>query len=372
MRGSLTEIDKDLYRLRVYVGRNEKGQPIQRSRTFRGGKRAAQSALSAFVVEIETHELGKGEATVDHLLTKWLDQIGPERKPYTIKGYRSKVSSRLSPAFGATPLAKLTAEKLDRQYRAWLDEGLSPTTVHQCHAILAAALHQAVKWGWIEKSVALRASAPAASRDRPAIPTSAEMRAILEASAASAGDNVLVTAITLAALTGARRGELCALRWTDVDDDTLTIARSLTVIDGVATEGPTKTHQVRRIALDRLAQVVLAERRARQADLAATVDGTIGPGAFILSRDADGVRPCLPDGLTHGFSRTCAQLGLRYHFHQLRHFAATSAIGAGVDVRTVAGRLGHADASVTLRVYARALEAQDRAAADAIGRALSG
>jgi len=68
---------------------------------------------------------------------------------------------------------------------------------------------------------------------------------------------------------------------------------------------------------------------------------------FILSPVATGARPFVPDTLTDYYKRTAKQLGIATHFHELRHFAATTAIGAGTDVRTVAGRLGHADASVT-------------------------
>jgi hypothetical protein len=58
--------------------------------------------------------------------------------------------------------------------------------------------------------------------------------------------------------------------------------------------------------------------------------------------------------------------------HGLRHFSATTAIAGGADVRTVAGRLGHADASVTLRVYAHALEARDRELATMLGTVVLG
>jgi integrase len=59
------------------------------------------------------------------------------------------------------------------------------------------------------------------------------------------------------------------------------------------------------------------------------------------------------------------------HLHALRHFAATELIGAGHDVRTVAGRLGHRDASVTLKVYSHALPERDRDAATTLGKALT-
>jgi integrase len=93
---------------------------------------------------------------------------------------------------------------------------------------------------------------------------------------------------------------------------------------------------------------------------------------FVLSPAADGSTAYNPDTLTDYFKRAAKRLGITTHFHELRHFAATTAIASGADVRTVAGRLGHADASVTLRVYAHALEARDRDLAGVLGAAVLG
>jgi len=93
---------------------------------------------------------------------------------------------------------------------------------------------------------------------------------------------------------------------------------------------------------------------------------------FILSPAADGSTAYNPDTLTDYYKRAAKRLGIATHFHELRHFAATTAIASGADVRTVAGRLGRADASLTLRVYAHALEARDRDLACVLGAAVLG
>jgi integrase len=187
-------------------------------------------------------------------------------------------------------------------------------------------------------------------------------------------DTVLAIAVALAAITGARRGELCALRWSDIDwsKRTLTITRSLTVVNKVVTEGPTKTHQRRDIAIDDALGAFLVRRHVEQRRYAETVGVILAADPFVLSRSADGLEPCLPDGLSHQYQRLANDLGLATHFHELRHFSATTGIAGGADVRTVAGRLGHADPSVTLRVYAHALEARDRDLASMLGRAVLG
>jgi integrase len=107
------------------------------------------------------------------------------------------------------------------------------------------------------------------------------------------------------------------------------------------------------------------ERRARAADVA------LADGAFVLSDRADGLQPWRPNRLTQAFGRLRSALGLDHvRLHDLRHFQATELIAAGVDVRTVAGRLGHADPSTTLRVYAAFMEPADQGAAQVVGRLL--
>jgi integrase len=187
--------------------------------------------------------------------------------------------------------------------------------------------------------------------------------------AAAKGDSVLATAIALAAVTGMRRGELCALKWSAVDLEVgrLRVSQSLSVTPGRLHMGDTKTHQVRNIALDRGAVDLLAERRLDQEKYGRTVGVELVPDPYVLSRDADASQPCLPDGLGRAYWRLTRELGIRTRFHDLRHFSTTQLIGAGIDVRTVAGRLGHADASTTLRVYTHVLAERDRAAAEHIG-----
>ena len=93
----------------------------------------------------------------------------------------------------------------------------------------------------------------------------------------------------------------------------------------------------------------------------------------MLSDAPDGRRPWRPNRLTQAFARLRSPLGLEgVRLHDLRHFQATVLIAAGVDVRTVAGRLGHADPSTTLRIYAAFMEPADRAAARVVEATLDG
>jgi integrase len=170
--------------------------------------------------------------------------------------------------------------------------------------------------------------------------------------------------LRLAAVTGARRGELCALRWSDLDLKVGTVRFHRSVLDTDEIKD-TKTHQARRIAMG--ASTVDLLRRHRQAmdARAAAVGCKLDKGAFLFSSDPAGRKPWHPDSATHWFHQLCARLDLKHvRLHDLRHAHATQLLAAGVDVRTVAGRLGHSTASTTLSVYAHFLPQKDRQAAE--------
>ena len=134
--------------------------------------------------------------------------------------------------------------------------------------------------------------------------------------------------------------------------------------------GPTKTHADRCLALDRLALAVLTKHRERVEEIASQLDVAVPPDAYILSAEPDCTQPLKPDSLGQAFRRVAERVGVNIRFHDLRHFSATQLIGAGTDVRTVAGRLGHADPSTTLRVYSHAIADRDKAAAQVLGELL--
>jgi len=372
MRGSLSEwggTGSGKWRLRVFAGTDDSGKNQYVSRNFAGTRRQAQSALAKLVSEIETRQQTHA-GSVGDLLDRWLDAIEPNRSKYTMREHRRSVEQTIKPALGSIRLSRLTARDLDTFYRSLLRRGLSPASVRRHHSILSAAMSRGVKWDWIPSNPADKATPPGPTRSSVKPPDTDDVHRLIVA--AEEDDPVLATAIALAAVTGARRGELCALHWSDIDwrRRTLRFERSLTVIQRQATEGPTKTHSRRDVALDEGLAKLLELRMARQREYAATIGVALRPDPFILSRSADGSMPCLPDGLTSAYSRLAERIGVGGHFHELRHWCATEAIASGADVRTVSGRLGHADPSVTLKVYSHALEARDRDLAGVLSRAV--
>lgn len=118
-------------------------------------------------------------------------------------------------------------------------------------------------------------------------------------------------------------------------------------------EKDTKTHSARRIALDVGTVDVLKAHRERGTARAEACGVRLPTSAHVFSADPDGARPWAPNDVTKDFIRLRKTVGLdTVRLHDLRHFAATRLLAEGVPVRTVSGRLGHANAVTTLEVYA--------------------
>jgi integrase len=148
---------------------------------------------------------------------------------------------------------------------------------------------------------------------------------------------------------------------------TALIRRSVASVAGGTVVKDTKTHAARRIALDPETVAALQRRRTRAEALASACCCELDPGAFVFSAAPDGSAALHPDTVTTSFQRLCRRLGLAgARLHDLRHLHATQLLAAGAPVRTVCGRLGHANAATTLNVSAHFLEASDRQAADVI------
>jgi integrase len=375
MRGTKTERSPGVWRLRVFAGTDPvTGNPRQLSRTFKGTKRQADTALANFVTEVvDGNAPLVGSTTLAEYLAKWLDHITPTRSPTTVRGYRFKVK-RITDKLGNMPLERLTAQHLDRTYGEWLHEGLDPSSVHHLHRVLSAALRQAVKWGLVRTAATERATPPQRRIQPPAIPTP-EVIQRLVASADERGQPILAAAISLATTTGLRRGELAGLRWDDVDFDTgrLHVRRSIkNDLDGGWVAGPPKTNRHRTIALDAFTLAALTAHRARAERWAADAGTTLAPTGYLLTFDPSGRDPIKPDSLGQAFGRLCQRENVDgITLHSLRHFSASMLIASGRDVRTIAGRLGHTDASTTLRIYAHMVEGRDQDAADFLGGLLA-
>jgi integrase len=281
----------------------------------------------------------------------------------------------LLPALGPVPLSKLGAADLDRFYRRLREGGgrggrpLAPATIRRIHGVLHRALAQGVRWGWLGTNPASAASPPRVARPDLHRPSPAELARLF--ATATEADPELADFILLAAATGARRSELVALRWSDIDVESrrLTISRGVVAgPDGLVVKD-TKTHAARRVSLDAGCVAALVAHRERAAERAAVCGIELAADAYVFSAEVDGGTPWYPDSASRAFTRVCRRTGVGgVRRHDLRHYVATRLLSAGVDVRTVAGRLGHRNAATTLNVYSHFLAEADQEAADALRR----
>ena len=228
-----------------------------------------------------------------------------------------------------------------------------------------------MRWAWVRANVADLAKPPTVSQRRVQAPTVAVVRAVIQNAAER--DPRLAAMLMLGALTGMRSGELCALRWTDLDlaQGQIEVARSVVVVKKGVAEKSTKTDRARTVALDPVGVELLTQHRARVEEWAEQAGAALPADAFVFSPEMDGSVPYRPDTVTSFFIRVRDAVGApTVRLHDLRHFTATQLIAANMDIRTVAGRLGHSDPSMTLRVYSHVLEERDRAAAAIMGQVL--
>jgi integrase len=369
VQGSIRERRPGVWQIRIYAGRDPATHRFRYvTRTVHGGKRDAQRAAAALVSAVELGMLPAARGTVAQMLEQWMAHIEAQgRSPATMARYRSAIRANINPALGDMKLAQLSASDIDAFYARLLKMGLNPLSVRKCHAILSASCRQAVRWGWIDRSPVERASPPS-GRGREIIPpTIDELRLLLRTAEESNPD--LASLIFVAATTGCRRGELCGLRWSDVDlqSHTVVVRRSISDADGLVSVKGTKTRQARKLALDTATVEVLIRHRTSVTTRATAAEAVLNEDSYVWSQMLDASSPYRPDRVTGTFRNLTDRLGMTHvTFHTLRHFAATALAGTGVGVRTIAGRLGHSNPNLTLRTYAHFLEAADREAALAL------
>lgn len=357
-----------VWQLRVYAGA---GRWV--TETHHGTEAAATVELTKLWVRVQEAEHQYDPGTFGELVQKRLAFRAPHLSPSTIRGYTGVVDVHILPALGRIRLADLRAHHLDGLYTELLtrkDRPLRPATIRQVHAVIRASLQQGVKWGMVPTNVAMQATPPAVRRGDVRPPAPADVR---RAIAALEERPALATAIRLAATTGVRRGELVALRWSDFhlegDEPTVTVTRAAVVgLHQQVTMKGTKTDRVKVLALDPGTAARVRTYREHQAAEAARNGVEPVGDPYLFPAELDGSAPWHPNRLTALWRSVAAANGLDgVRLHDLRHFMITELLAAGVDVRTVAGRAGHSNPSMTLNVYGHFIPGRDRGAAGEIG-----
>ncbi|MDT4914309.1 MAG: integrase [Pseudonocardiales bacterium] len=338
---------------------------------------AAQVTLTRLMGEIHEERHPKSNISVGQVLDQWLDVATLAET--TRDRYLDLIRLYIRPTFGDIPAAKLDAELLERYYarlqrcrelcsgqvrRGHTCRPLASATVRQIHQIIRTALERAVRWQHLGVNKATFAEAPSPSRPNPDPPSAEEASRILNAAWADPDWGML---LWLTMITGRRRGEVSALRWRCIDFERcqLIIAKSHVRVRGGVIEKDTKSGSQPRVALDPHTLSLLAEHRERVVSRCDALGIVLSDDAYVFSLSPDGSTFYKPSSISQRYRRLAKAQNLRStRFHALRHYSATELIAAGVDVRTVAGRLGHSGGgSTTLRVYADWVSAADRQAA---------
>jgi integrase len=309
-------------------------------------------------------EVGPGRASpggrsVSDVLDAWVEQNLDTWAPSSARDQQSRVRGIKMDQIARLPLARLSVGDVERWHARLRRAGMRDAGIKNQHGVLRAALAQAVRWGWASTNAASMARLRASKTPRRNVMTLEEVRAVVNAAAEI--DPAAALMLRVAAVSGARRAELAALQWTDLRDGMLTIDSAIEIVlsgDGIREfrDAATKTANTRMVTLDAdTVTAIEALRLGRE---------PYGPWMFGL-----GPELVSPDRIGWWWKRARSIAGIdeKWRLHDLRHWSATVAIGQGHDVRTVAGRLGHANPAMTLRVYAHAFAAADQAVAAGLG-----
>lgn len=316
-QGSVSRLPSGSLRVKVYAGLHPvTGRPRYIGETVAAGPLAreqAEEACRRLLGKVRRGRRLHSHATVNDLLNRHLAM--------------SHV--------GDLPLRAVTAEKLEHLYAELLRcrehcpsrpevghqcRPLHPGTVRKLHYLLSSAFRRAVRWDWIDHSPITDVELPSQPHPEPRPPSVSEAARIL---GEAWKDPDLGPLVWLAMATGARRGELCALRWqhVDVEQGVLVVRASIAQVDGEVWEKDTKLHQRRHIALDTVTVAVLRAYREERQQRAAALGAALTPDSFVFSPCVDGRTPRSPNAVTCQYRRMVDRLGIHTTFHKLRHYS---------------------------------------------------
>jgi integrase len=299
--------------------------------------------------QVRDNTAARTNVTLSYLLDEWL--TGHQVEETTRASYRLLIDGFIRPVLGDIPISRLCRlgprpfEQLYAELRTCrrrchgrtfvehrtprphtCDERCKPhackplalSSVRQCHAVLSGALSAAKRWGWITVNPLDAAQRPRMPAPQPDPPSPEEAAKIVNA--AWEQDEDWGTFVWLTLVTGARRGELLALVWDDMDlvAGVLTIRRNLVSHNGQTIVKDTKTHQMRRISLDNATVDILDAHRKRCANRCTHIGAALGDDAYVFSCSSDNRRPYGPSAITHRYAKMTAELGLRTHLQALQ------------------------------------------------------
>jgi integrase len=386
MKGSITKYTvrssrRPKWRYRLCVGKDSAGKYLYTGRGGFAKEGEARDAMRRRIAEIQVErnapaQLAAPEITLTDWLEKWLKTYAVERcQPKTRERYEQLASYIIKSDNGdvakiaTMPISALKHAAMESALLALLRQPgkrrahISARTVHHISGVLSVALNEAFRLDLIALNPMLRVRLPRVEKKQAFSLTEDQVRALRRT---CQGDWTFVF-VEITGATGARRGEVLALFWTDIDwiAETVTIRRSLEQTrDGGLRLKCTKGEKERTVALGPSAIASLQFLRDQQAEQKKLFGGDYNDQGLVFAQpNGDFLDPAL---VSQTVIRRMRKAGIKTgSLHSLRHTNASHSLSRGVPLPTVSKRLGHADPSITLRIYSHALPEDDHRAAAA-------
>ncbi|WP_369045162.1 tyrosine-type recombinase/integrase [Sinomonas sp. P10A9] len=305
------------------------------------------------------------KTTVGEFLTDWMDrqERQGELRPSTARMYRSYLVKDIVPVLGDKRLVKLTRNDVAGFVDSLRDAGRGATTVRRIHATLSSALSSAVKRGMLDFNPASRADLPDAAHDQVKVWGRDDTLRFLEA----AHEHRLGDLYEVAIMTGLRRGELCGLRWEDVDlvEGRLSVRRNLVQVGNEVREGqPKTTAGERSVGIPAHVVDLLAKLKDRQdAEREAWAEAYQDSGRVFTYEDGRQLRPGYPSKVLETLVKRLGLPSMR--FHDLRHLFASIQLDAGTPMAMVSKLMGHSTIAITADLYSHLMDDAAARAAEA-------
>jgi integrase len=310
--------------------------------------------------------------TLAGLLDEFFRQHAEEKlASKTIERYRD-YATYLSPDLLAMPITDVTPLHLNREWNRLLKCGghtratktcpsqprpMGAKTVRNTAGLVSSAFSRAIRWGMVTHNPVKNSEAPIPKKRATVALTVAEQDTLI---GAASGPWCMATFIEVTAALGARRGEVLALRWSDIVGGRAIIARSLSQTKAGLEFKGTKSERPRTVSMTAEALAALEAHRARQDAFRRQYGSDYRTDLDLVFGHPDG-SPLRPDSVSASISLLCRRLKLPpgASLHTLRHTHATHMLVGGVPLQVVSERLGHSSVRVTAEVYAHSLRGQD-------------
>ena len=362
--GTIRKRSDGRWEARIIIGHKNDGSPMYKSAFAKTQKSALKQLHQLLDLYRDVDLTEECRMTLGEWLDKWLDEYMIFTiKENTIKGYRSQIDHQIKPFIGHKQLASLTTADIQKFYNKIKKEGrvhphpihghvLSDSMVRKIHMMLHEAMEVAVRERYIVRNPTDNTTIPKKTTTEKQVLDDSQLNRFLEA---IQGEPYWHDFFYVEVMTGLRRGEICGIKWSDIDfnEGTLCIKRSVSTKEGGGVSiGETKTDAgVRTIIMPPSVATLLWKKRSDAIN------------EWVFPHYTNPSDPLHPSSAYKKLKTLLKRLELPLlRFHDLRHTFATQATDGGVDPKTLAGILGHTDASFTLDTYTHVTSDMQRGA----------